>query len=135
MAKIANVQEVAVNKLKPYEQNAKIHGENQIEKLKASIEEFWFLTPCLIDQEYNLIAGHGRVMAAQELQMETVPCVFIEGECFILWICCNIGWMIIDIVHGTYSRAVLDVVQTAFAFYGYKTWSTAEKPKKESGDG
>lgn len=58
-----------------------------------------------------------------------------KRECFILWICCNIGWMIIDIIHGTHSRAVLDVVQTAFAFYGYRTWSTAEKPKKESGDG
>lgn len=79
MAKIAEVQEVAVNELKPYEQNAKIHGPEQIEKLKASIEEFGFLTPCLIDREKNLIAGHGRVMAATDLGMETVPCVFIEG--------------------------------------------------------
>lgn len=79
MAKIAKVQEVALNKLKPYEQNAKIHGQEQIEKLKASIEEFGFLTPCLIDAEYNLIAGHGRVMAAKELGMAKVPCVFIEG--------------------------------------------------------
>ena len=79
MAKIAKVQEVALNKLKPYEQNAKIHGQEQIEKLKASIEEFGFLTPCLIDAEYNLIAGHGRVMAAKQLGMEKVPCVFIEG--------------------------------------------------------
>ena len=65
--------------LKPYEQNAKIHGKEQIEKIKASIEEFGFLTPCLIDKDYNLIAGHGRVMAASEAGMETVPCVFIEG--------------------------------------------------------
>jgi len=79
MAKIAKVQEVALNKLKPYEQNAKIHGQEQIEKLKASIEEFGFLTPCLIDADYNLIAGHGRVMAAKELGMAKVPCVFIEG--------------------------------------------------------
>ena len=79
MAKIADVQEVSLKKLKPYERNAKKHGEDQIEKLKASINEFGFLTPCLIDNDFNLIAGHGRVMAAQELGIESVPCVFIEG--------------------------------------------------------
>ena len=79
MAKIADVQEVSLELLRPYERNAKKHGPGQIEKLKASITEFGFLTPCLIDSEYNLIAGHGRVMAAKELGIETVPCVFIEG--------------------------------------------------------
>ena len=78
MAKIANLQEVAVNELKPYERNAKIHGKDQIEKLKESIQAFGFLTPCLIDREKNLIAGHGRVMAAKELGIERVPCVMIE---------------------------------------------------------
>lgn len=79
MGKIAKVQEVPVSKLKPYEKNAKIHGAGQIEKLKDSINEFGFLTPCLIDGDFNLIAGHGRVMAAKELGMENVPCVFVEG--------------------------------------------------------
>lgn len=79
MAKIADVQEVSLEKLRPYERNAKKHGAGQIEKLKASIMEFGFLTPCLIDSDYNLIAGHGRVMAAKELGIETVSCVFIEG--------------------------------------------------------
>ena len=79
MAKIANVQEVSLELLRPYERNAKKHGRNQVEKLRDSITEFGFLTPCLIDSDYNLIAGHGRVMAAKELGIETVPCVFIEG--------------------------------------------------------
>lgn len=79
MAKIAKVQEVAVNQLKPYKLNAKKHGTEQIEKLKASISEFGFLTPCLIDSEFNLIAGHGRVEAAKALRLDKVPCVFIEG--------------------------------------------------------
>ena len=79
MAKIVNVQEVALNLLKPYERNAKKHGKEQVEKLKASIEEFGFLTPCLIDKDYNLIAGHGRVEAAKSLGLRNVPCVFIEG--------------------------------------------------------
>lgn len=79
MAKIDKVQEVAVTLLKPYEKNAKIHGREQLDKLKASIEEFGFLTPCLIDSDYNIIAGHGRVSAAAEMGMKKVPCVFIEG--------------------------------------------------------
>lgn len=79
MAKIAEVQEVSLSSLVPYERNAKIHGQEQIEKLKASIQEFGFLTPCLIDRDNNIIAGHGRVLAAKELGMASVPCVYIEG--------------------------------------------------------
>ena len=79
MGRVTKVQEVKLDKIKPYDKNAKIHGEDQIEKLKNSIEEFGFLTPCLIDGEFNLIAGHGRVIAAKELEMEKVPCVFVEG--------------------------------------------------------
>lgn len=77
-AKIANMQEVAPELLIFYDRNAKIHSPEQVEALKNSIREFGFLTPCLIDKDMNLIAGHGRVMAARELGMHTVPCVLIE---------------------------------------------------------
>ena len=79
MAKTTEMVEVALNKLRPYERNAKKHPQEQVEKIKNSIIEFGFLSPCLIDKDNNIIAGHGRVMAAQDLGMETVPCVFIEG--------------------------------------------------------
>ena len=79
MAKIGKVQEVAIAELKPYANNAKIHGEDQLEKLRASIREFGFISPCLIDGEKNIIAGHGRVMAAEQLGMKKVPCVYVEG--------------------------------------------------------
>lgn len=79
MAKTTEMVEVALNLIKPYEKNAKKHPADQVEKIKRSIEEFGFLTPCLIDKDYNLIAGHGRVAAAKELKLEKVPCVFIEG--------------------------------------------------------
>lgn len=79
MAKIADVQEVSRSKLKFYERNAKIHGKEQVEKIADSISEFGFVNPVLIDRDYNIIAGHGRVMAAETLGMETVPCLFIEG--------------------------------------------------------
>lgn len=77
--RIGEIQEVSVDKIKPYERNAKIHGEEQVNKIAESIKEFGFLTPCLIDKDYNLIAGHGRVMAVKKLGMDTVPCLFIEG--------------------------------------------------------
>ena len=79
MAKIGKVQEVAIADLHPYEKNAKLHSESQIEKVAASIQEFGFISPCLIDTAGNIIAGHGRVMAAQRLGMTTVPCVYVEG--------------------------------------------------------
>lgn len=79
MAKTAKMAEVAVNKLRPYANNAKIHSEQQVEKIAASISEFGFLSPCLIDKEFNLIAGHGRIEAAKRLGMEKVPCVYVEG--------------------------------------------------------
>jgi len=79
MGSIEKIENVEVRKLVPYANNAKIHGKKQLEKLKDSISEFGFLTPCLIDQDYNIIAGHGRVLAAKELKIKKVPCVFVEG--------------------------------------------------------
>ena len=79
MAKIVKVHEVAIDELKPYERNAKIHGERQLQKIADIIFEFGFISPCIIDEDFNLIAGHGRVEAAKRLGMEKVPCVFIEG--------------------------------------------------------
>ena len=79
MAKIAEVQEVPRSSLVPYERNAKIHSPEQVQKIADSIEEFGFVSPCLIDRDFNIIAGHGRVMAAELLGMENVPCVFVEG--------------------------------------------------------
>lgn len=79
MAKIAKVQEVDISALKPYERNAKQHKPEQVRKLCESIAEFGFISPCLIDQDLNVIAGHGRIMAAKEIGMQTVPCVFVEG--------------------------------------------------------
>lgn len=79
MGKIADVQEVTLTKLVPYVNNAKIHSEEQVTMIASSIREFGFLSPVLIDRDFNIIAGHGRVMAAKKLNMESVPCVFVEG--------------------------------------------------------
>ena len=79
MGKIADVQEVTLTKLVPYVNNAKIHNEDHVEKIAESIKAFGFVSPVLIDKDFNILAGHGRVMAAEKLKMESVPCVFIEG--------------------------------------------------------
>lgn len=79
MGSIEKIENVEVRKLVPYANNAKIHGAAQLEKLKKSIERFGFITPCLIDKDFNLIAGHGRLMAAKELHLQKVPCIYVEG--------------------------------------------------------
>lgn len=79
MGKIAEVQEVTLTKLVPYARNAKLHSEEQIREIADSITEFGFINPILIDKEFNVIAGHGRIEAAKKLKLEVVPCVFVEG--------------------------------------------------------
>ena len=79
MAKIADVQEVSLLMLKPYAKNAKKHPQSQVDLLEKSIKEYGFLNPCLIDKDYNVIAGHGRILAAKQMGMDKIPCLFVEG--------------------------------------------------------
>ena len=69
---------VPIEKLIPYINNARTHNAEQINKLRSSLREFGFINPVIIDGEYNIIAGHGRVMAAKEEHIEEVPCVFAD---------------------------------------------------------
>lgn len=72
------MQLVAVSKLVPYVNNARTHNAQQITKLRSSLREFGFINPVIIDREYNVIAGHGRIIAAKEEGIEEVPCVFVD---------------------------------------------------------
>ena len=69
---------VSIDDLIPYENNARTHSKEQVEKIANSIQEFGFINPVLIDSDYGIIAGHGRVMGARHLGMSEVPCLFIE---------------------------------------------------------
>ena len=69
---------VETAKLVPYINNARTHSPAQIAKLRASIREFGFLNPVIIDGDCGIIAGHGRVLAAQEEGLEKVPCVLAD---------------------------------------------------------
>jgi DNA modification methylase len=64
--------------LKPYARNARTHSKKQIRQIAASIEEFGFTNPILIDKLNTVLAGHGRLEAAKLLDMQTVPCVRLE---------------------------------------------------------
>ena len=66
---------VPVAELVPYEHNARTHSDEQVERLRRSLREFGFVAPILIDEERRVIAGHGRLLAAQAEGMESVPCV------------------------------------------------------------
>ena len=72
------MQLVDINKLIPYVNNARTHNAQQINKLRSSIREFGFINPVIIDRDFNVIAGHGRIMAAKEEGISEVPCVFVD---------------------------------------------------------
>jgi DNA modification methylase len=66
---------VSVGKLVPYARNSRTHSPQQVDKIAASIREFGFLNPIIVDGDKGIIAGHGRLMAAQKLGMTEVPVV------------------------------------------------------------
>lgn len=72
------MQLVTIEKLVPYVNNARTHNPQQILKLRSSLREFGFINPVIIDKEYNVIAGHGRILAAKEEGIKDVPCVFVD---------------------------------------------------------
>jgi DNA modification methylase len=63
----------------PYINNSRTHSDEQVNQVAASIKEFGFTSPVLIDEDGGLIAGHGRVMAAKKLKLDEVPCIILKG--------------------------------------------------------
>lgn len=68
-----------LDKLIPYENNAKEHPQWQIEQIMRSIQEFGFLDPIGINKEMHIIEGHGRYLACKELGIKKVPCLVLDG--------------------------------------------------------
>ena len=73
-----DMQLVSLDKLVPYVNNARTHSPEQIGKLRSSLREFGFINPIIIDRDFGIIAGHGRVLAAREEGIKEVPCVFVD---------------------------------------------------------
>ena len=66
-------------KLIPYVNNSRTHSDEQVKQVASSIKEFGFTNPILIDEKDGIIAGHGRLLAAQLLDMESVPTIRLVG--------------------------------------------------------
>lgn len=70
-----NIETIAVDLLIPYARNSRTHSDEQVAQIAASIREFGFTNPVLIDGQDGIIAGHGRVLGARKLGMSDVPCI------------------------------------------------------------
>lgn len=78
MKTTTEMQLVPIDKLIPYVNNARTHSPEQINKLRSSLREFGFINPVIIDSDFNVIAGHGRIVAAKAEGISEVPCVFAD---------------------------------------------------------
>ena len=70
---------ISLNKIIPYENNAKEHPDWQIAQIKNSIEQFGFNDPIAVNENMGIIEGHGRYLAAKELGLKEVPCIILSG--------------------------------------------------------
>ena len=68
----------SIERLQPYEKNARVHSKEQVGQIAASIVEFGFLNPILVDSNDGIVAGHGRLSAAKELALDVVPVVVLD---------------------------------------------------------
>ena len=110
LANTERFEKVPIEKLVPYIRNARTHSKEQILQIRASLREFGFVTPVIIDEKYTVIAGHGRIMAAKEEGITEIPCVFAENlteaqkKAYILAdnrLAMNAGWRCVSPrVHG-----------------------------------
>ena len=69
----------AITVLKPYEKNPRVHSEKQVKQLSESIKKFGFTVPILIDENNNIIAGHGRLEASKLLKLKEIPTIEIAN--------------------------------------------------------
>ena len=73
-----NIKLKSTEELIPYAKNARTHSDNQVNQIAASITEFGFTNPILVDGAKGIIAGHGRLMAAKKLGLNQVPVVILD---------------------------------------------------------
>ena len=78
MKTTTEMQLVPIDKLVPYANNARTHSPEQVNKLRSSLREFGFINPVIIDRDFGIIAGHGRILAAKAEGISEVPCVFAD---------------------------------------------------------
>lgn len=75
MKKPDKIEQIAVDDLLPYAKNSRTHSPEQVAQIAASMVEFGWTNPVLINANGMIVAGHGRVLAARKLKMDSVPCI------------------------------------------------------------
>ena len=109
----------------PYARNARTHSDQQVAQIAASIREFGFTNPVLIDEEDGIIAGHGRVLAAHLLGLDEVPCIVLahltpaQRRAYVLAdnkLALNAGWDLemLSLEIGELGEAGFDLSLTGF---------------------
>ena len=73
------VERIDIETLIPYARNSRTHSDEQITQIAASIKEWGFTNPILVDTDNEIIAGHGRLLAAKKLNLKEVPCILADG--------------------------------------------------------
>lgn len=73
------LEQRAISSLIPFARNSRTHSEAQVAQIAASIKEFGWTNPLLIDEDGGIIAGHGRLLAARQLGRSEVPCIVLDG--------------------------------------------------------
>lgn len=73
-----NIEFVLIDKIIPYARNQRKHSDDQVKKIASSIREFGFKNPVIVDKNMSIIAGHGRVLAAEKLGLDKVPVIVAD---------------------------------------------------------
>jgi ParB-like chromosome segregation protein Spo0J len=144
------VERWAIEKLVPYARNARTHSDEQISQLAASIKEWGWTTPVLVDEQGSIIAGHGRTLAAQRLQMTEVPVMVAKGwseakkRAYVLAdnkLAMNAGWdnEMLRLELGDLQAMDIDLDLTGFsadeiAAFQFDDDAEAEMPELRDGD-
>ena len=139
------VERRKVADLIPYARNSRTHSDEQVGQIAASIKEFGWTAPVLIDPEGGLIAGHGRIMAAQKLGIVDVPCMVADGwtdaqkKAYIIAdnkLALNAGWddAMLKIELGDLGDLDFDLSLTGFSDEELTAFEMADEPLPGEGD-
>lgn len=79
MIETLKIEQRKVSDLIPYAANSRTHSDEQVAQIAASITEFGWTNPILVDEQNNVIAGHGRILAAKKLGFDAVPCIVLDN--------------------------------------------------------
>ena len=128
MNEVLSVKLVTLQDLVPYALNARVHTDEQVDQIGRSMQEFGFTNPVLVDKNNVLIAGHGRVLAAERIGLKLIPAIQLEGltpdqvRAYRLAdnkICDNAGWdedlLRVELEYLTSTEIDFDVDLTAFS--------------------